>query len=158
VEGYARYEYRYVKALLERESNRKEGNKSIDLKVLLLDADPDFAAEDKSALVEFPAKTELNGYDVVILGDVDPKHAKPGGQALGDLADFVRERGGGLLLIAGERHAPYLFRNTPLADVLPIDVVRAAPPDDAAVPRKTGFHPELTPLGRLHPIFRFSPD
>src|SRR5262249_19358457 len=60
VEGYRRYEYHYVKTLLERESNRTKGNKSIDLKVLLLDADPDYAAEDRSALAEFPTKAELN--------------------------------------------------------------------------------------------------
>ena len=73
VEGYARYEFRFLKTLLERESARTKGNKTIDLKVLLIDADPDYAAEDKSALVDFPTKAELDQFDVVILGDVDPK-------------------------------------------------------------------------------------
>ena len=54
VEGYRRYEYHYLKTLLERESDRTKGNKSIDLKVLLLDADPDFAAQDRTALAEIP--------------------------------------------------------------------------------------------------------
>ena len=54
VEGYRRYEYHYLKTLLERESDRAKGNKSIDLKVLLLDADPDYAAQDRSAIGRLP--------------------------------------------------------------------------------------------------------
>ena len=73
VEGYRRWEYHYLKTLLERESNRIKGNKSIDLKVLLLEADADFASQDRSAISEFPTKAELNTFDVVILGDVDPQ-------------------------------------------------------------------------------------
>ncbi len=71
VEGYARYEYRFIKALLERESEKEKGNKTIDLKVLLVDADPEFASEDKSGIVDFPTREELNAYDVVLWGDVD---------------------------------------------------------------------------------------
>jgi hypothetical protein len=160
VEGYRRYEYHYVKTLLERESARIKGNKSMDLKVLLLEADRDFPAQDRSAIAEFPTRTELNAFDVVILGDVDP-HAKadPGmTEHLKDLADFVRERGGGLLMIAGERYAPAAYKDSPLKDVLPIDIVGnggAARGEDAIV---EGYRPELTPVGRMHPMFRFSPD
>jgi hypothetical protein len=157
VEGSPRYEFRFVKTLLERESARK-GNKTIDLKVLLLDADPDYATEDRSALAEFPLKTDLNKFDVVILGDVDPKHPKMGDKNVQALADFVKERGGGLLMEAGERFSPWVWRNTPLADVLPIDIVRDQPPDEPEGGRTEAFRPMLTPMGRLHPIFRFSPD
>jgi hypothetical protein len=157
VEGEPRWEYRYVKTLLERESARK-GNKTIDLRVLLLDADPDFATEDKSAIAEFPLKTDLNKYDVVLLGDVDPKHPKMGDKNVQALADFVKERGGGLLMIAGQRYSPWVWRNTPLGDVLPIEVARDAPPEEPEGGRPDSYRPELTPMGRLHPIFRFSPD
>src|SRR5262249_28727121 len=122
IEGYARYEYRFVKNLLERESDRDKRNKTIDLKVLLLDADNEYATEDKSALTDFPTKEELNGYDVVLLGDVDPKDPKIGDKNLQYLADFVRERGGGLLMIAGERHSPHAYKDSPLRDILPIQV------------------------------------
>jgi SAM-dependent methyltransferase len=157
VEGYPRYEFRFVKTLLEREAARK-GNKTIDLRVLLLDADADYPLQDKSALSEFPLKSDLNNFDVVLLGDVDPKHPKLGDKVMAELADFVKERGGGLLMIAGQRHAPWVYKSTALADVLPIDVVRDRPPEEPEVGRTEGFHPELTPMGRLHPIFRFSPD
>jgi hypothetical protein len=157
VEGYRRWEYHYLKTLLERESNRIKGNKSIDLKVLLLDSDPQFASEDRSALSEFPTKTELNSFDVVILGDVDPRSEVDPKMTehLKDLADFVRERGGGLLMIAGERYAPGAYKDSPLKDVLPIDVTTDKAPDDADI--EEPFRPLLTPMGRTHPIFQFSP-
>lgn len=154
VEGYARYEYRYVKHLLERESNRDKKNKTMDLKVLLLDADDEYATQDKSALAHFPIKEELNNFDVVILGDVDPKHPQLGEANLKNLADFVRERGGGLLTIAGERYSPHAFRRTPLEDVLPIELLAAPPPAE----HPTGYRPQLTTVGRFHPVFRFHPD
>jgi hypothetical protein len=155
LEGYARYEYRFVKNLLERESDRDPRNKTIDLRVLLLDADNEYATEDKSALVDFPTREELNGYDVVILGDVDPKDPKIGDKNLQYLADFVRERGGGLLMIAGERYSPHAYKDSPLRDILPIQVT--AGPQTEPV-RQMGYRPELTSVGRFHPLFRFSPD
>ncbi|HZU34258.1 MAG TPA: VWA domain-containing protein, partial [Gemmataceae bacterium] len=155
VEGYARYEYRFLKNLLERESAQDPRNKSIDLKVLLLDASDDYAREDRSAIVEFPSKVELNQFDVLILGDVDPTDPKVAPHWK-DVADFVRERGGGLLLIAGDRDNPYSYRQMPLADVLPIEVVRGEAPTDQE--RVEGYRPQLTAVGRFHPIFRFEPD
>jgi hypothetical protein len=156
VEGYARYEYRYVKNLLERESDRDKGNKTMDLKVLLLDADDEYASEDRSALVDFPTREELNSYDVIILGDVDPKDRKLGDKNLQDLADFVRERGGGLLLIAGPRFSPHAYKDSPLRDVLPIQVVGPAPREEGDYTKP--YRPELTTVGRFHPVFRFHPN
>src|SRR5262249_33461466 len=126
IEQYPRWEFRYIKSLLERESPLARGNKAIDLKVLLLDADADYASEDRSALADFPTRVELNQFDVVILGDVDPKASPRMNDHLKELAEFVRERGGGLLMISGERYAPRVYKNTPLADVLPIDLTSAS--------------------------------
>jgi hypothetical protein len=153
VEGTARYDFRFIKHLLERESDRDKRNKTLDLNVLLLDADPEYPAEDKSALADFPTKEELNAYDVVIFGDVDPKDKRVE-KNLQHLADFVRERGGGFLMIAGERYSPHAYKDSALRDVLPIEVT--VPPPEADRPE--GFRPELTPAGRFHSIFRFSPD
>lgn len=158
IEGYARPEFRFLKSLLERESTNEHGNKSIELKVLLLDAQEDWHLQDKSARPDFPTKEELNQFDVVILGDVSPKHPKIGEKNLGLLVDFVRERGGGLLSIAGKRDNPHSYKDTPLADVLPIQVVGPAPAGDPDASRRSSFRPRLTALGRAHPIFRFSPD
>jgi hypothetical protein len=158
VEGYRRYEFHFLKTLLERESNRVKGNKTVELKVLLLDADPGYATSDRSALAEFPTRKELEAFDVVILGDVNPEgdfRGKRIDEYLKDLAWFVTERGGGLLMIAGERYAPLAYKNSPLKDVLPIDVT-AEPGKDAD--RVDGYRLDLTPIGRGHPIFRFTPN
>jgi len=157
IEGYPRYEFRFIKSLLEREAANEQGNKTIDLKVMLLDADDEYPMQDRVARVDFPTKEELNQFDVIILGDVDPKHKKLE-KNLQLLVDFVRERGGGLLAIAGERHNPQAFKDTPLADILPIQVVAAAAEDAGDANRRDSFRPQLTPVGKLHPIFRFSPD
>jgi hypothetical protein len=161
VEGYRRYEYHYIKTLFERENTKIKGNKSIDLKVFLVEADRDFASQDRSAISEFPSPTELNTYDVVLLGDVDPRTARDEKMAkhLKDLANFVRERGGGLLVIAGERFMPHAYRDTPLKEILPIDLTGGdAAGDRGGDPIAEGYQLELTPFGRLHPIFRFVPD
>ncbi len=168
VEGYRRYEYHYIKTLLERENNRLKGNKSINLKVLLLDADSDFASQDRTAISNFPKPLhkadphthddDLWSYDVVILGDVDPepRDGNEMTQNMKNLAEFVRERGGGLLMIAGERFAPKAYRNSPLKDVLPIDLTGERAEGEADEVLVETYRPELTPIGRLHPIFRFN--
>jgi hypothetical protein len=158
VEGYPRYEFRFIKTLLERESARTKGNKSVDLKVLLTSADSQWVSQDKSAISEFPARAELDQFDVVILGDVDPKGGLKVKEGMKNLAEFVRERGGGLLMIAGPRFAPHAYRDSPLRDILPIDVGKGPPEEEPRDGYEVGYRPELTPGGRLHPIFRFSSD
>ena len=156
IEGSARYEYRYVKNLLERESTDKKANKTMALKVLLVDSDPDYPNQDTSALAAFPAtKQELFQYDLIILGDADPRSSKLGDQRLQDLADFVKEKGGGLLAIAGAQYMPHAYKDTKLAGVLPIEIGKT--PNDIEE-RTEGYRLELTASGRLHPMFRFVPD
>jgi hypothetical protein len=156
IEGSARYEYRYLKNLLEREKSDKKNSKSIDVKVLLVDSDEDYPRQDKTALAVFPpTRQELFQYDVVIVGDADPRSVKLGEPRLRDLADFVRVKGGGLLLIAGAQFMPHAYKDTPLASVMPIDIGKSPlEPED----RASGFNLEPTLAGRLHPIFRLVPD
>ena len=169
VEQQPRYEFRYVKFLLEREHpNEKTKKKSITLKVVLLEADPGFAKQDETALADFPATLEeLNKYDVIIFGDCDPNHPKLGKERLRNIANFVRgedekgkkaaKAGGGLLMIAGSSFNPHSYKDTPLADVMPVEpLIPRMPPEPEK--RTERLRPELTPSGRLHPIFRFSPD
>ncbi|MGF1582130.1 MAG: VWA domain-containing protein [Gemmataceae bacterium] len=156
VEGSARYEYRFLKAMLEREKSTKKRKKGVLLKVFLVDADPKFHLQDTSALMQFPFnQAELNKFDVVIFGDVDPKSGKLSNKNLTHLASFVRDHGGGLLMIAGSNFSPHAYKNTPLADVLPITPAKDRTPIEPTE-RKVGYRLELTTNGRLHPIFRFS--
>ena len=163
VDGAPRYEFRFVKALLERETDAVRGNKSTELKSLLLDGSPGYADQDRSALRGPPTKTELFEYDVVILGDVDPKALPKSQQFFADLAEFVKVRGGGLLFVAGEQANPHKLFATPLAELLPVLPSESAPkdgprptPDEAPV--FDGYRPRLSPYGMSHPLFRFSAD
>jgi hypothetical protein len=168
VEGQPRYEFRYLKFLLEREApdEKQKKKKSIELKVLLLDADEEFAAQDKTALKHFPPLLEdLNQYDVLILGDCDPKHKKLKNH-LKDIVAYVNgvnekgvkaaKPGGGLLFIAGAFHNPHRYKGEPLEKVLPVEPTQDQMPPE--VPRVDRMRPKLTPAGRMHPIFRFGPD
>ena len=165
VEGYRRYEYHFLKTLLERESNRVKGNRSIKLRVRLMDADAGYqAAEGKDTdgewrvLNDFPTRKELEGYHVIILGDVDPKpdrNPEKMHEFLKNVADFVDKTGGGLLMIAGEHWSPRAYRDSPLKDVLPIEMVGEAKGEEPDRALTRGYRPELTPVGREHPLFRF---
>ncbi|HEX3151457.1 MAG TPA: VWA domain-containing protein [Gemmataceae bacterium] len=154
VEGYPRYDFRYIKSLFERESEAVRGNKSIDVDAYLVSASPDHPKQDRTSINRFPTPEELRKYDVVILGDVDPKQVPRSEGVLESLAKYVKDHGGGLLMLAGERSSPQAYRDTPLADIMPIICEGpSATPADAG---KDGFRPKLTPAGLGHPLFRFS--
>ncbi len=161
IDSAPRYEFRFVKSLFERALDQSPGNKSIEVSVLLTGANREYYKQDKSAIAEFPAWEDLKNYDVIVLGDVDPK-ALPRGQAqLKMIADFVKERGGGLLFIAGEHFSPYAYAGTELADVLPVTTEAIAPPPAPRLADPTTtrpYRPSLTSMGQTHPIFRFVGD
>ena len=161
VEGYPRYDFRFVKVMLERESDKSIGGKSVEVQVVLLDASKGWPETDRSAFRgEFPTRTELFGFDVVVLGDVDPKQIGGARAAvvLRDLADFVKVKGGGLLFLCGEHGTPAAYADTPLAEVLPVvpgdAPVATRPPEEQPITDE--YQPKLTPAGRMHPLFRFS--
>ncbi|MCA9063076.1 MAG: hypothetical protein KDA96_08455, partial [Planctomycetaceae bacterium] len=68
-------------------------------------------------------EAEWSKFDLIILGDVAPRQL--GADGLRILERFVKDRGGSLVVIAGQNHMPHAYRGTPLADVLP---VRMHPP------------------------------
>jgi uncharacterized membrane protein len=142
VEGCPKYEFRYLKSLLERDN-------TIEVHSVLQEADVDYVAEDKTALSVFPVRQEeLFAYDVVIFGDVNP--ALLSTAAVNNLSEFVLQKGGGLVFIAGPSYNPVVLRGTPLANLLPIDVATVVVPD----PRKLiteGFVVQPTPEGLTYP-------
>jgi hypothetical protein len=146
VESEPRYEFRYLKNYLEREE-------SIDLSVVLLSSDPEYSEQDRSALPTFPAaKDELFAYDVVLVGDADPgflSHSQ-----MQNLADFVIDKGGGILFIAGESFSPLAYRGTPIETLLPVELADARNPT-AVGNTISSYRPELTVEGRASPIYRF---
>ncbi len=151
VDGYPRYEYRYLKNALLREP-------TIELSVLLLDADEAFVQEGTEPIRRFPeTPEELNRYDLVLFGDVDPRAGWLTAFQMNMLLDFVAHEGGGFGLISGERSAPYRFRGTPLEKLV---AVRIDPdftgPSDGLL--SSGFSMQLTPEGQSSRLLRLPPE
>lgn len=121
VQGYPSFEFRWLKALAERD-------RTIDLSVHLQDADPEYAIQDKSALPAFPfVREELFAYDVILFGDVDPRLLPS--STWPNLRAFVAEKGGGTAILAGPKFMPWLYADiADFAALLPVEFagVRAA--------------------------------
>jgi uncharacterized membrane protein len=159
VDGYPRWEYRYLKNMLLRADDK------VQAQCYLLSATPDFPQEssrDLPPLTRVPTTREelLDNYDVVILGDVDPYQISldpaEGEAFLVALREFV-EAGGGLCFQAGEYHNPRDYRQTPLADVLPVVL------DSTGILAFEGdtrfeFKPRLENPMQPHEIARLHPD
>lgn len=144
VESAPRYEFRYLKQWCERE-------KTIELKTLLVEADPEYAQEDRTAIAYFPVqREELAKFDVVVLGDVAPTQL--GVTAASWLAELVREKGLGLVLIAGIRHNPRSFVGTELEALLPFSGNALSAESRGG---QTPYQPQLTLDGQKGvPMFR----
>jgi uncharacterized membrane protein len=111
---------------------------------------------DSLSLASIPDTREaLRKYNVVILGDCDPKHPRLKNH-LKNLADYARLDRGSVVFLAGTSYNPNRYKGTPLEDILPVEPVGDGPP--AEMPLKEAFRPNLTLAGRAHPIFRFDPD
>jgi hypothetical protein len=113
VEGRPRWEFRYLRAVLERDHR-------MTVKFLLTEGDKDLAkASPEKYLASLPEdeKAALD-HDHVILGDVpaDVFTAKQ----LSWLEKLVREKGGSFLMLGGSRHAPAKYADTPVAKLLPV--------------------------------------
>ena len=161
VDGYPRWEYRYLKNELIRE-------KTVRVGTLLLSADEGFAQEGSEefvpgsaerktwAITRFPETAdELKKYDVLLIGDVDPTFFAPSQMKL--ILDWVRKDGGGVGWIAGTQYNPDSYKGTPLDVLLPII------PDDPNHPAllnppNEGFNMVMTPAGKESGLFRFFDD
>jgi len=145
VEGEPRFELKFIRRAVRDDENlrlvalqRTAENKFLRLGV-----------EDSLELVAgFPkTREELFGYRAVILGSVEASFFTL--EQLRMLADFVGERGGGLLLLGGRSaFAEGGYAETPLADVMPVEVTRSGE-------HREEYFAELnvspTAAGALHP-------
>jgi uncharacterized membrane protein len=148
VDGYPRWEYRYIKNEMIRDA-------TVDISCLLTSADPSFAQEGDRPIRRFPESIEeMMEYDVVVFGDVDPRQFTDNQLQL--VADFVSKRGGGFGMVAGPRWSPTAFRNTAIEPLLPVAVAQNEADDPAKATE--GFRPQLTKDGESSSIFRFFVD
>lgn len=125
IDGYPRWEYRYLKNLLIRES-------TIESSVLLLSADRDFAQEGNLPITRLPRSAEeFAQFDLFIIGDVPAGFFTP--EQLELMRDQVAQRGTGVLWVAGERATPKSWDGTAMAELLPMRPPFALPAIDSPV-------------------------
>lgn len=144
-----RYEFRYVKHLLERE-------KTIELHTILQESDLDYAAQDETAKPlkgRFPIDREqLMKYDAIILGDVDFSVVPE--EVIKNLREFVRA-GRSIVMVAGLYHNPLTYTHPAMKALLPFELEDVkAPPEDEVI--DVGFRPVLTDAARGNSMFRLS--
>lgn len=115
VESSPRWEFKYIQAMLLRE-------KRINLDCYLASVDPTVArAQDNPYIENFPDRREdLFGYDLILFGDIDPE--KLPDNAIENIASFVSEGSGSLVILSGKRFTPVAYRNTELERLLPIEL------------------------------------
>lgn len=145
VDAFPRFEFRYLKSLLQRDP-------TIDLKVLLQSSDRQWSTIERDGMVltVFPiSPTELNAFDVVIFGDVNPDFIPASAQA--QLVKAVKEQGRGLIVVAGSMHLPISYRTSPLWELFPLDCRDAEAPN-WRTPISQGTKWVLSDLGRQSPI------
>ena len=147
IEQAPRWEFRFLQEVLLRD-------RRIEPSFVLLDADPEIAQEQGTPFLEnFPAeKQTLFKYDMVIVGDVEPKAFTPG--QLDGIGEFVSKFGGACLFIAGRNNMPDAYRGSIVEKMLPVELEPYH--DDES--RGLGIKLALTPLGRSSQMLRLAPD
>jgi hypothetical protein len=111
VEGYPRWEYRYLKNLLQRE-------RSIESSVMLLSADREFAQEGNTPIARLPrTREEFDRFDLVVVGDMPSGFFSQ--EQLSEIRRAVDERGVGLVLLGGSRSMPRTWGGTAIEDLVP---------------------------------------
>ena len=136
MEGSARWEYRYLRAMLKRDPR-------INATFIATRARPEIARNSSEYIAGFPeTREEAFQYDLVILGDVDAEFFSA--DALSRLEELVSERGGSLLMLCGSRFAPTSYVGTPVERMLPVRFNADEPWQDV----DDSVYPVLTAEGR----------
>lgn len=112
-------------------------------------------AERAAALTSgFPATREaLYAYDAVLLANVEASSLAPA--AFAQLADFVAERGGGLVVLGARSFATGGLAGTPLEPLLPVELTdRAGGLARVGRGAREPHRVSLTEAGVAHPVMR----
>ncbi len=99
-----------------------------------------------------PTRGDLFRYDLVILGDVAARDLGPERQQW--IRDLVAD-GRGLVILAGAKHAPATWEDTPLEELVPIDFAEIRFPIDSGEPSEE-YQPQLTSFGRRSPFLQLA--
>jgi hypothetical protein len=158
VEDRPRWEFRYLRNLLVGR------DKTVRLQTVLLEPDrlasvkerPNVPASvtradgDTEATALPENEQEWMKFDVVVLGDVSAQQLGP--ETINVIHDFVNKRGGTLIVIAGPRHLPHQFVDTPLQDLFPVTFEPTT--ESMVAAPEASFRWTLSLAGRRHPVTR----
>ncbi|GAB6063802.1 glutamine amidotransferase [Deferrisoma palaeochoriense] len=144
---------------LRRRLRQDPGVDLITFLILRTPRDLSLVPQDELSLIPFPTQElfgkELPSFDAVIFANFDYAPYVPR-QYLENLVRYVREDGGGFAMLGGDRSFGLGgYRNSPLAEILPVDLSGMVP-GQAFFPGR--FRPRVTPAGEAHPILRWRPD
>ncbi len=149
VDQSPRWEFKYLQMMLLRD-------RRVDLKCYLVEGDKAISrTEDTPYLPEFPARRDdLFKYDLVILGDVDPKVLTA--QHQDNLNKLVSDFGGALVVIAGKRFMPGSYRRTALDKLLPVEFESPTLMSNQDLVADKPIKLQLTAAGRASAMLRLS--
>jgi uncharacterized membrane protein len=143
LEGGPRWEYRYLRAILKRDPR-------IEAQFLTTEGDLEMARASEEHIARFPDEPgEAFAYDLVVLGDVQATTFTP--VQLDLLHQLVHDRGGSLILLAGPKHAPAEYVDTPIAEMLPIWIQQ-----DQWEEVGKDVYPELTTQGQASSVMQLA--
>ena len=135
IEGMPRWEFRYLRWVLLRDPR-------LDVRFLMTQGDPALASASPQHIGRLPQnKEDLFEYDLIILGDVPAGYFKADEIEL--IEELIGERGGSLLMVAGPMAAPTSYRDTAIADILPVKIGAGG-----WAPVLSNVHPVVTADGR----------
>jgi hypothetical protein len=144
VEGEPRWEYRYLKNAIMRDTQIRFG-------CILVSSTAQTGGEGNIPVFRFPPDEKaLFEYDLIILGDVPRSYFNE--LQLRNMRRFVEDRGGSLLVVSGEKHMPHEYRGTLLEQVFPVVMA----PYQEQIHTDAPFKWELTTEGRQDPLLRMA--
>mgnify|MGYP001961432926 CR=1 FL=1 len=113
IDGYPRWEYRYLKNLLIRET-------SIESSIMLLSADNDYAQEGDRPITRLPSSMEeFEDFDIIIIGDIPSSSLSNEQQNMID--SLVGDGSLGIMWIAGPRWTPSDWKSSVLSNTIPFN-------------------------------------
>ena len=158
VGGRPSWDVKFLRKALKR-------NPNVDLVSFFILRDPSdlvFASDRELSLIPFPVNeifsTELDTFDVVIFQDFHFQPYGIFGFHLKNLTNYVSRDGGAFLMVGGSNSFNSgNYGRTSVSDILPVEL-DYTPKTLSETISNERFHPELTDIGKSHPIMRIIPN
>lgn len=159
VDGEGRWEFRYLDNALKRDEQVSVSEVLFEQPYLGILRKPFFPQRLDEGVTPASGSTPFSAYDVVILGDVSPRHMTLDHWRM--LNRYVSEEGGTLICTAGKRFFPLAFRGTLVDALLPVENLRVVQLNNASQlgpPATRGFRLAITSEGAEQAMFQLADD